>query len=194
MCGTCRRDMFILEPLHVLSSMSAGQTSAESCKRRGRGDLRSSIRPETWKRFEDGLQRNGFYEGELEGSKRYREKTAMAEVRCQSTWHGITALVCTVPMTDSRHLLRSRVRLTTRVDGVHDAVCAMALRPWFCLILGPPIDQPRRLLALLARRTKHVVVFNIPSTIHDIQLRCLSSPERPLLSPISQMPPAIRKG
>lgn len=27
-----------------------------------------------------GLERNGFFEGEMEGSKRYREKTAMAEV------------------------------------------------------------------------------------------------------------------
>eukprot|EP00903_Cladosiphon_okamuranus_P017102 g15757.t1 len=58
---------------------AAYQTSAESCKRTARGDLRSSMRLETWKRFEDSLQRNGFFEGELEGSKRYREKTAMAE-------------------------------------------------------------------------------------------------------------------
>eukprot|EP00752_Nemacystus_decipiens_P012159 g10778.t1 len=58
---------------------AAYQTSAESGKRRARGDLRSRIRPETWKRFEHGLQRNGFFEGELEGSQRYREKMAMAE-------------------------------------------------------------------------------------------------------------------
>jgi len=32
--------------------------------------------------------RNGFFEGELEGSKRYREKMAMAEVRYKSTPNG----------------------------------------------------------------------------------------------------------
>ncbi|CAM9204796.1 unnamed protein product, partial [Hapterophycus canaliculatus] len=58
---------------------AAYQTCAESCSRRARGDLRSAIRPEMWKRFAGGLARNGFFEEELEGSKRYREKTAMAE-------------------------------------------------------------------------------------------------------------------
>lgn len=42
--------------------------------------MRSAIRPEAWKRFLDRLARNGFFEGELEGSKRYREKISMAEV------------------------------------------------------------------------------------------------------------------
>lgn len=58
------------------------QTCAESCNRRARGDLSGVISPEMWKRFADGLARNGFFEEELEGSKRYREKTEMAEVRC----------------------------------------------------------------------------------------------------------------
>ncbi|CAM9369821.1 unnamed protein product [Ectocarpus sp. 8 AP-2014] len=57
---------------------AAYQACAESSKKDG-GDFSGAIRPETWKRFADGLVRNGFFEGELEGSKRYREKTAMAE-------------------------------------------------------------------------------------------------------------------
>lgn len=44
--------------------------------------MRSAIIPDAWKKFMDGLERTGFFEGELEGSKRYREKTAMAEVMC----------------------------------------------------------------------------------------------------------------
>ncbi len=70
----------LMPPLHVVRFL-VGQASAESCKRWAKGDLRSAIRPETWKRFAEGLSRNGFFEGELEGSKRYREKMAMAEVR-----------------------------------------------------------------------------------------------------------------
>ncbi|CAM9897730.1 unnamed protein product [Ectocarpus sp. 4 AP-2014] len=57
---------------------AAYQACAESSKNDG-GDLSGAIRPESWKRFADGLVRNGFFEGELEGSKRFREKTAMAE-------------------------------------------------------------------------------------------------------------------
>ncbi|CAM9494379.1 unnamed protein product, partial [Scytosiphon promiscuus] len=58
---------------------AAYQTCAENCNRRARGDLRGVITPEMWKRFTGGLARNGFFEEELEGSKRYREKTEMAE-------------------------------------------------------------------------------------------------------------------
>lgn len=70
-------------PCHVFDAFchSVGQTCSESSSRASRGDLRSAIRPETWKRFVGSLARNGFFEGELEGSKRYREKTSMAEVR-----------------------------------------------------------------------------------------------------------------
>ncbi|CAM9685156.1 unnamed protein product [Pylaiella littoralis] len=58
---------------------AAYQACYESCSKTTRGDLRSAIRPEAWKRFLDRLARNGFFEGELEGSKRYREKISMAE-------------------------------------------------------------------------------------------------------------------
>lgn len=105
----CRRYIFIPETLpHILDIFwhPVGQTSAESCRRRDRRDLRSSIKPETWKRFADGLKQNGFFEGELEGSKRYREKTAMAEVSSRSTRHRVNVLVSTAPTTDTRHLFR----------------------------------------------------------------------------------------
>lgn len=42
--------------------------------------MHEGIKVEKWKRMMDGLKRNGFFEGEIEGSKRYREKTAIAEV------------------------------------------------------------------------------------------------------------------
>ncbi|CAM9181904.1 unnamed protein product [Laminaria digitata] len=58
---------------------AAYQASAESCDRSARGDLRSAISPSAWKTFLSVLEQKGFFEGELEGSKRYREKTAMAE-------------------------------------------------------------------------------------------------------------------
>ncbi|CAM9826608.1 unnamed protein product [Ascophyllum nodosum] len=58
---------------------AAYQECAENCTRRTKGDLRSSVSPHAWKKFMDALERNGFFEGELEGSKRYREKAAMAE-------------------------------------------------------------------------------------------------------------------
>lgn len=146
----CDFIMFTLEtPPHILDSW--GQTSAESCKGRAKGDIRSSITPQAWKRFADGLQRNGFFEGELEGSKRYREKTAMAEVRYQSkdtpdmTWHQMTGLV-SPPEADTRcprsHCMRACITSghgnTTDVD---DAVFAIAFGG------GPPTNQPRRLLA-----------------------------------------------
>lgn len=38
-----------------------------------------------------GLERHGFFEGEMEGSKRYREKTALAEVT-----HRVGNTLCTV--------------------------------------------------------------------------------------------------
>lgn len=56
------------------------QSCAESCRQRDGGDLRCVIKPEKWRRVMDGLERNGFFEGEIEGSTRYREKAAMAEV------------------------------------------------------------------------------------------------------------------
>lgn len=60
-----------------------GKASVESSNRRATGDLRSAISPTAWKAFLSVLEQKGFFEGELEGSKRYREKTAMAEVMCE---------------------------------------------------------------------------------------------------------------
>lgn len=72
-----------IAPCYVMDTFcySVDQTCSESCSRSTRGDFCRAMRPETWKRFVDRLARSGFFEGELEGSKRYREKTSMAEVR-----------------------------------------------------------------------------------------------------------------
>lgn len=64
-------------------SCNVSQNCAEKCKRRREGDLSSIIKDHTWKRFVRGLQRNGFFKGEIDGSKRYREKLKVAEVRCK---------------------------------------------------------------------------------------------------------------
>lgn len=56
------------------------QRSAERHRQRTEGDIRSAVTPEKWKRMVAALNRNGFFEEEIEGSQRYREKMAIAEV------------------------------------------------------------------------------------------------------------------
>ncbi|CAM9315356.1 unnamed protein product, partial [Sphacelaria rigidula] len=58
---------------------AAYQRSAERHRQRTEGDIRSAVTPEKWKRMVAALNRNGFFEEEIEGSQRYREKMAIAE-------------------------------------------------------------------------------------------------------------------
>lgn len=57
------------------------QDGWERSRRRARSDGGCSLEAHARDRFMKALQRNGFFEGEMEGSKRYREKVEMADVR-----------------------------------------------------------------------------------------------------------------
>ncbi|CAM9630188.1 unnamed protein product, partial [Choristocarpus tenellus] len=60
--------------------LSVGLEAAyQQCAKRANGDIVASVGSRNWRRYLSGLERAGFFEGEMEGSKLYKEKIAMAE-------------------------------------------------------------------------------------------------------------------
>lgn len=69
-----------------MSNIAAGKECVERCSRRAKGE---EVTPHTWERFMEALDRNGFFEGEMKGSERYREKVAMAQVTDDRNAHAL---------------------------------------------------------------------------------------------------------
>ncbi|CAM9314870.1 unnamed protein product, partial [Discosporangium mesarthrocarpum] len=58
---------------------AAYQRCSEECGGRASGDIVSFLGLEKWERIIDGLEKSGFFEGEMKGSRQYKEKLAWAE-------------------------------------------------------------------------------------------------------------------
>lgn len=87
--------------------------------------MRGVIQPEKWKRFVGRLERNGFFEGELEGSKRYREKAAMAEV--------IFLGICIIMMISRNPLFGSEDSLHRQAKNAYVALRRPMLEGGLCV-------------------------------------------------------------